>query len=571
MQGHAARSYRRRNPAYDNRGVTTDAQAMTGGTGTTSGTVWTLDPDDPDIALARQMVAHPDNLVPAIDYARSAERREDWHRAEERWRFVRTRFPADPIGYTEGLTCLMKTGPVEAVESLCAVASEVFPAIDRFGMEYAWQAHHRCDWDTALARWRRFREQFPDRMPTGEVATLVAAGRLLDAEALVETALAREPANLDMRVAHASQARERGDLAAANGRWRVVLDRFPDFPAGYRFAGWCLRDSGRLDDAEAVFESACLRFPDDAVVAVEYARCAMAKGAWQVATERWEHVRARFPSEPAGYIPRYRAQSPPPSDARAADTEAARAGLGAECLFLSGDSYPADKDVETELCARIPGLRAQRDWLGERAAPDLEARLSRASSILESNPNTVLIGRSSGARLATLLALRFKLRAVVCLGYPFQHPDAVIEPERFFHLGQIRIPTLILQGSEDEYGGAEITERYGLSASVEVRILQGIRHDLRLSSAGWDRVGRMVTAFLSDPSDYPMLTDFDEVDYLRRYPDVAAAVADGLVDSGRTHFVQRGRYENRRYRLRAIDVEAECAEAKGRTDAALRR
>jgi pimeloyl-ACP methyl ester carboxylesterase len=229
----------------------------------------------------------------------------------------------------------------------------------------------------------------------------------------------------------------------------------------------------------------------------------------------------------------------------------------ADIYYLAGDSYPNGEDVEAALCARLPMLHRQPDWLGADVGQlDVETRIERAASRLASCRDAVLIGRSSGARVATGIAGRHPVRAVVCLAYPFQNPDHVLQYERFGHLAHLETPTLLVQGCDDEYGGAEITERYGLSAAIQVRLVRGVRHDIRLSPAGWDRLSEMILAFLSDPPAVPDVEDFDEADYLRRYPDVAEAVREGRVASGKAHFMAQGRAEGRRYRLVPLDLDA---------------
>ncbi len=220
--------------------------------------------------------------------------------------------------------------------------------------------------------------------------------------------------------------------------------------------------------------------------------------------------------------------------------------------FLAGDSYPQDEWVEAALCARLPNLRAQAACFEPMGWPTVLAeRLEHVASRLDPSPNVVLIGRSSGGRLATILALQRRLRAVVCLGYPFQNPDLVLEYGRFAHLARLSVPTLILQGADDVYGGADLTERYQLSSVVQVRVLAGVGHEPHLSPAGWDQVATLITTFLAGPGFSPAseMAVFDEADYLRRHPDVAAAVAEGRLSSGYAHFVSAGRAAKRRYRI----------------------
>lgn len=228
-----------------------------------------------------------------------------------------------------------------------------------------------------------------------------------------------------------------------------------------------------------------------------------------------------------------------------------------EFLYLAGDSYPDDVDAESALCARIPQLLRQPEWLGDTGGRiDRATRIERAARRAAPSGNAVLIGRSSGARAATEIAIRHKLRAVICLGYPFQGPGLVADVARFQHLNHLDSPTLILQGSVDEYGGTEITERYAFSSAVQIRLIEGVAHKLDLSPAGWDRVAEIILDFIAAAPARPEVVDFDEADYLHRHPDVAADVLAGRVASGKAHFVEHGRAAGRQYRLMPIDVDA---------------
>lgn len=232
---------------------------------------------------------------------------------------------------------------------------------------------------------------------------------------------------------------------------------------------------------------------------------------------------------------------------------------GVTVCFLAGDSYPADGYVEEELRRRL-GDRFPT-WLGqselraelpdEPGRPDIEARVEGLRRRLSHQPggDLILFGRSSGARVATTYAARHGATAVVCLGFPFRQPQRVIEPERFQHLATLTVPTLIIQGTRDRYGGAEITEHYAFSASVRLYFLPAT-HEFRMKAPGWDRLARAVQAFLAGqpPGSGFLPHCFDEAHYLAQHPDVAAAVAAGKLASGERHYARRGRAERRSMR-----------------------
>lgn len=175
-------------------------------------------------------------------------------------------------------------------------------------------------------------------------------------------------------------------------------------------------------------------------------------------------------------------------------------------MYLAGDSYPKCARIEAvvrEHCAPMFGT-----WLGHQdiagmcrfdgniGTVSLRAdRLARLMEAKHSARSIVLFGRSSGARVSTLVSERTGAVAVVCLGYPFRHPKRDREPERVAHLAATTTPTLILQGRADEYGGEADLGNYELSPAVQTRIVDG-GHDLRLSRAEWDRAIEAVRSFL---------------------------------------------------------------------------
>jgi pimeloyl-ACP methyl ester carboxylesterase len=174
-------------------------------------------------------------------------------------------------------------------------------------------------------------------------------------------------------------------------------------------------------------------------------------------------------------------------------------------FFLSGDTFPEDSYVESALAARIGpafsswiGQREICAWTGGREGwGDYAKRLAQFEQIAPTCgnlENAVLIGRSSGARVVTLYAHRRTAGAVVCLGYPFRPPNKEPEPDRYAHLARIGVPTLILQGLHDAYGGANIVADYPLSPNVTVQFLD-TNHQFPLPPQTWDEIGRIVLGF----------------------------------------------------------------------------
>jgi predicted alpha/beta-hydrolase family hydrolase len=178
-----------------------------------------------------------------------------------------------------------------------------------------------------------------------------------------------------------------------------------------------------------------------------------------------------------------------------------------QAIYLGGGSYPACADVEKAVHARLAPLFGT--WIGQgdinrRFGPgervgSLEKRLRRLDRILpagEARRNVVLIGRSAGGRIATVVAAEAPVAAVICLGYPFRHPDEAPDPARVSHLAGLATPTLIVQGRTDPYGGEATARATALSPAIRLQFVDA-GHTLKLSEAAWDDVAAMMRDFLA--------------------------------------------------------------------------
>lgn len=178
-----------------------------------------------------------------------------------------------------------------------------------------------------------------------------------------------------------------------------------------------------------------------------------------------------------------------------------------KAVFLAGDSYPKDKAIEVAIRTRLAPLFGS--WCGQtgidkrrnggRFIKDIPERVDGLRRELESGRRRpgVLFGRSSGARVATLLAAEQPVRAVICLGYPFQKPGEAPEPERYEHLRSISVPTLILQGQADPYGTFEQAKAFPVSRQVHLLPVD-TNHEFRVEPEQWDRVAVEIRRFLQE-------------------------------------------------------------------------
>lgn len=98
------------------------------------------------------------------------------------------------------------------------------------------------------------------------------------------------------------------------------------------------------------------------------------------------------------------------------------------------------------------------------------------------NGPLIIGGKSMGGRVASTVADQLhaahRIAGLLCLGYPF-HPPGRPTQLRTKHLIDLRTPTLICQGTRDEFGDRYEVGEYGLSDAIEVFWLEDGDHDLK--------------------------------------------------------------------------------------------
>jgi predicted alpha/beta-hydrolase family hydrolase len=114
----------------------------------------------------------------------------------------------------------------------------------------------------------------------------------------------------------------------------------------------------------------------------------------------------------------------------------------------------------------------------ETVIPEYEA----AVATLGVKSRLIIGGKSMGGRVASMAADKLfaekKIAGLLCLGYPF-HPPAKPSQLRTKHLEKLKTPTLICQGTRDEFGTREEVPGYMLSDAIELFWLEDGDHDLK--------------------------------------------------------------------------------------------
>lgn len=138
-----------------------------------------------------------------------------------------------------------------------------------------------------------------------------------------------------------------------------------------------------------------------------------------------------------------------------------------------------------------PGYRAKVHSIAYRVES-----LRQLIQLLGPGKEVIFLTRSAGGRVATLVADEAGVSRVVCLGYPFKHPDEPPDPSRYEHLAGLRMPLLILQGTRDNYGGIETAGIYRLAPETTLEWID-TDHGFNLAEGEWtqvlDRIDRFMT------------------------------------------------------------------------------
>lgn len=130
-------------------------------------------------------------------------------------------------------------------------------------------------------------------------------------------------------------------------------------------------------------------------------------------------------------------------------------------------------------------MAARRSSDGRKPPPKAEKLIPEyiaAVKQLGVNGPLIIGGKSMGGRVASMAAddllSQGAIAGLLCLGYPF-HPPGKPENLRTQHLTDLKTPTLICQGTRDEFGTREEVSGYALSASIRILWLEDGDHDLK--------------------------------------------------------------------------------------------
>jgi hypothetical protein len=174
-----------------------------------------------------------------------------------------------------------------------------------------------------------------------------------------------------------------------------------------------------------------------------------------------------------------------PDDARDTLILAHGAGGGMRSAFMNAVAGEVGK-------AGIRVIRFEFDYMAaKRKRPDPAPKLldNWRSMIAEYGNDVFIGGKSLGGRMASMIADESRVRGLACLGYPF-HPPGQPEKLRTKHLETLSTPTLIVQGTRDQFGSRDEVKTYKLSKAIRIEWVEGADHSFR----NRDHIAKTVTA-----------------------------------------------------------------------------
>ena len=290
------------------------------------------------------------------------------------------------------------------------------------GLDAARAALAAGDLAAGLALFTDLRGRFPEAPEPFQRAAfaLVEARHFDEADRLLEAAMERFPAEAGMAIDYAWVAHRRHDIAEAGKRWEKVRQLFPNHPTGYTGASVTLRESGQLDEAQALLTQAEVQFPNELSLLVEQAWMALAQRDLPAAIQRWAHVRQRQPDLWLGYT----GGSAALRDAQR--FEEAEALLG-EAVVRFPDAQQASVDYAQLAAARRDWPDALLRWqtVAERYPDRIEGHAGQALALRELNrlPEVEAVLRHASGRFPDRTELLIDLAWSVT--HQHRHDDAI--------------------------------------------------------------------------------------------------------------------------------------------------
>ena len=177
------------------------------------------------------------------------------------------------------------------------------------------------------------------------------------------------------------------------------------------------------------------------------------------------------------------------------------AGAGQASPFIRGFATALAQRGINVLTFNFPYMEAKRR-VPDRAAV-LEACFEKAAEKLRglcSPADRIFIGgKSMGGRIGSQLAARRDslLAGLVLLGYPL-HPPGKPDQLRTEHLGRLKLPLLVVQGTRDVFGTPDELKPWFSGPDVTIYPIEGGDHSFKIGKGSSSRRQEDIYAEIQD-------------------------------------------------------------------------
>jgi tetratricopeptide (TPR) repeat protein len=252
--------------------------------------------------LGEALERFPEEIRLLHDLARAHEKQRNWAAAETCWRRYIERERRHWWAYSALAAALRAQDRGADGDIVLREGVMQFPGEPQILAEVARAAQIRGDLLEATRTWDLVIARFPDQWIgyRGKAHALAHGGQHAEADQLTETYALTLPANIDALHDLARLAERRRDWKRAETVWRSFVAREQRAVWAYLALARVLREQALYPEARAVLRDALPRFPNDADLSAEAARCAELLGDLAEAAQFWQAIATLRPKSPDG-------------------------------------------------------------------------------------------------------------------------------------------------------------------------------------------------------------------------------------------------------------------------------
>ncbi len=212
--------------------------------------------------------------------------------------------PDNPLAYVRGVDPLFLADRLDEAEILAAECRHRFPSDLAALRAWAQLASRRANWQEAGRRWTEVVDHFPAEADAYISAAYAfdSLGQTADSDAILVRGMEYLADHFGLALAYAEAPTRNNLFDVSTARYIALRQRFPDHAETYLRGAIMLERSSRRDEAERWLTEGMTKCPDSAEVALRHAEVAIDTHNFEVAAQRLDDVRTKFPNFLPAYI-----------------------------------------------------------------------------------------------------------------------------------------------------------------------------------------------------------------------------------------------------------------------------